>query len=384
MATTVPDKKTCPECRREYAGDVVSCPQDKSLLMGAISDPLVGTKLGKYEILSILGRGAVGNVYKGRQDEIDRIVALKVLQSRHLSDALSLKRFQREGKATCRLYHPHIITVYDFNVQEETGQPYIVMDYLKGVSLSEVIRTEERVKVARAINIFLQCCEALDHAHDQGIIHRDFKPSNIVLIDFDGDRDFVKVLDFGIAHLINDGSRTTMQRLTGSGDVCGSPLYMSPEQCRGTELDFRSDIYAMGVVMYETIIGKLPFTGKTVMETMRLHSEEPVPKFSTVRPDLYIPQQLESIVRRALAKHPADRHQSMKELAAELNAIAPDVKRSSILPAYQGKNFHKIQPYEQTFGSLIKLAKSSGGATGFMLTQLVKALKAIKRAVKRN
>lgn len=136
--------------------------------------------------------------------------------------------------------------------------------------------------------------------------------------------------------------------------------------------------------MYETIIGSLPFTGKTVMETMRLHSEEPVPKFSKVRPDLYIPQQLEAIVRRALAKHPADRQQSMKELAAELNAIAPDIKRSSILPAYQGKDFRKVQLNEQTFGRLIKLAKTSGGISGFVLTQLVKMLKAIKKVVKRN
>lgn len=328
------DRKVCLECHRQFTGIVAACPHDNSMLVPVAQDPLIGTKLaGKYEIMSVLGTGGMGVVYKGRQDVMDRIVAIKMLQSHHLNDSMSVKRFQQEGRATCKLNHPHIITVYDFGISQQTGQPFIVMDYLQGVPLSDVIKQEGQVGVERALKIFSQSADALGHAHKQGIIHRDLKPSNIVLISYDGDKDFVKVVDFGVAQIMEDaqGSTENHQRLTQMGEVCGSPVYMSPEQCQGHKLDQRSDIYSMGIVMYETLTNRLPLLGRTMVETMRKHIEDAPPKFSEVRPDLYIPERVEAVILKALAKNPADRHQSMEHLVNELELAIPRPGRSQVL-----------------------------------------------------
>lgn len=327
------DRKVCLECHRQFTGIVAACPHDNTMLVPVAQDPLIGTKLaGKYEIMSVLGTGGMGVVYKGRQDIMDRIVAIKMLQSHHLNDSMSVKRFQQEGKATCKLNHPHIITVYDFGIAQQTGQPYIVMDYLQGIALSEVIKQEGQIGVDRAVKIFQQAAEALGHAHKQGVVHRDLKPSNIVLINYDGDKDFVKVVDFGVAQLLDDNTgEGNQQRLTQMGEVCGSPVYMSPEQAQGHKLDNRSDVYSMGVVMYETLTNRLPLLGKTMVETMRKHIEETPPPFSQVRPDLYIPERVESIIMKAMAKSPDDRFPSMEHLAQELDLAIPKPGRSQVL-----------------------------------------------------
>lgn len=328
------DRKVCLECHRQFTGIVAACPHDNSMLVPVAQDPLIGTKLaGKYEILSILGTGGMGVVYKGRQDVMDRIVAIKMLQSHHLNDSMSVKRFQQEGRATCKLNHPHIITVYDFGISQQSGQPFIVMDYLQGVPLSDIIKQEGQVSVERALKMFMQAADALGHAHKQGIIHRDLKPSNIVLISYDGDKDFVKVVDFGVAQIMEDsqGGSSEHQRLTQMGEVCGSPVYMSPEQCQGHKLDQRSDIYSMGVVMYETLTNRLPLLGRTMVETMRKHIEDAPPPFSEVRPDLYIPERVEAVILKALAKNPADRHQSMEQLVNDLDFAIPRPGRSQVL-----------------------------------------------------
>lgn len=327
------DRKVCLECHRQFTGIVAACPHDNTMLVPVAQDPLIGTRLaGKYEIISVLGTGGMGVVYKGRQDIMDRIVAIKMLQSHHLNDSMSVKRFQQEGKATCKLNHPHIITVYDFGIAQQTGQPYIVMDYLQGIALSEVIKQEGQIGVDRAVKIFQQAAEALGHAHKQGVVHRDLKPSNIVLINYDGDKDFVKVVDFGVAQLMEEqGNEGSQQRLTQMGEVCGSPVYMSPEQAQGHKLDNRSDVYSMGVVMYETLTNRLPLLGKTMVETMRKHIEEAPPPFSQVRPDLYIPERVEQIIMKAMAKSPADRFPSMEHLVQELDLAIPKPGRSQVL-----------------------------------------------------
>lgn len=327
------DRKVCLECHRQFTGIVAACPHDNTMLVPVAQDPLIGTRLaGKYEIISVLGTGGMGVVYKGRQDIMDRIVAIKMLQSHHLNDSMSVKRFQQEGKATCKLNHPHIITVYDFGIAQQTGQPYIVMDYLQGIALSDVIKQEGQIGVDRAVKIFQQAAEALGHAHKQGVVHRDLKPSNIVLINYDGDKDFVKVVDFGVAQLMEDQTGDGgQQRLTQMGEVCGSPVYMSPEQAQGHKLDNRSDIYSMGVVMYETLTNRLPLLGKTMVETMRKHIEEDAPPFSQVRPDLYIPERVEQIIMKAMSKSPADRFPSMEHLVQELDLAIPKPGRSQVL-----------------------------------------------------
>jgi serine/threonine-protein kinase len=323
------NEKVCLECNRQFTGIVAACPHDGSMLVNKVQDPLIGTTLaGHYEIISLIGHGGMGVVYKARHNLMDRIVAIKMLHANLVSDSMSVKRFQQESKAASRISHPHVITVYDFGISPQ-GQPYIVMDYLEGISLADVIKNEGQVSVERCIKIISQACDALEHAHRQGVVHRDLKPTNIVLVETDEDKDFVKVVDFGVAKLMSDS--TEGQRLTQAGEVCGSPVYMSPEQCLGQELDARSDIYSMGICMYESLTGKLPIVGKTMVDTMSKHISEMPPTFKDSRPDLYIPERLESVVMRALSKTCEDRQQSMDELKVEIDMAIPRPGRSQVL-----------------------------------------------------
>jgi len=324
------DKKVCLECQRQFTGIVAACPHDGTTLVTLARDPMIGTCLmGKYDIIDVIGHGGMGVVYKGRQVLMERIVAIKMLQSQHIADSMSVKRFHQEGKASSKLNHPHVITVYDFGVTPSSGQPFIVMDFLLGVSLADLIKSEGQIGVERSIKILCQSTDALDHAHRMGVIHRDLKPSNIMLIDYEDEKDYVKVVDFGVAKLITAGGE--QQKLTQMGEVCGSPVYMSPEQVQGLELDNRSDIYSMGVVIYETLTGRLPILGKTMVETMSKHITEMPPRFNEIRPDLYIPERLEAVVFKALSKDPADRHQTMAELTRDLDTAIPKAGKSQVL-----------------------------------------------------
>jgi serine/threonine-protein kinase len=322
------DSKLCLECNRQFTGIVSACPHDGTPLVNVVKDPLVGTTLaGNYEILEFLGQGGMGVVYKARHALMDRIVAIKMLQAALITDSMSVKRFQQESKAASRINHPNVISVYDFGISP-TGQPYIVMDFLAGTPLSHLIKTDGQVSVERTIKILAPACDGLHHAHRQGVIHRDLKPSNIVLIEFNGEKDFVKVVDFGVAKITGS---VESQKLTQVGEVCGSPVYMSPEQCRGEDLDRRSDIYSMGCVIYESLTGQLPILGKSMVETMARHVTDMPRSFHDARPDLYIPERLEQVVFRALAKSREDRHQSMEELAQDLDCAIPRPGRSQVL-----------------------------------------------------
>lgn len=326
--------KVCLECNRQFTGIVAACPHDGTLLVNVVQDPLLGTTLaGNYEIQEVIGHGGMGVVYKARHALMDRIVAIKMLQAQLISDSMSVKRFQQESQSASRISHPNVITVYDFGISP-SGQPFIVMDYLQGISLADVIKEDGQIGVERAIKILAQACDALDHAHKMGVIHRDVKPTNFVLINYDEEKDFVKVVDFGVAKLMN--STADGQRLTQAGEVCGSPVYMSPEQCTGGELDQRSDIYSMGIVIYETLTGKLPILGKTMVDTMSKHISEMPPSFAQARPDLYIPERLEQVVFKALAKDPNDRHQTMDELRIDLENAIPRPGRSQVLRSAPG------------------------------------------------
>ncbi|HEY9683129.1 MAG TPA: protein kinase [Oculatellaceae cyanobacterium] len=310
----------CLECSRLFSGTKL-CPHDGSLLVDVdADDPLVGTTIAEYyEILEVLGHGGMGVVYKARHREMDRMVAIKMLRAHLVSQKEVLKRFQQEVRASSRISHPHVVGVHDYGLYN--GLPYIVMDYLQGDTLSQVLAKEGGLSVNRAIKILLQACEALAFAHKQGVVHRDLKPTNIVLTDFDGEPDFVKVVDFGIAKLID--ASLDSQRLTQDGDVLGSPLYMSPEQCMGRELGPQADIYAMGVVIYETLTGKLPIFGTTAVETISKQvMAKPIP-FAEARPDLYLPERLEQVVMKALAKDLKERYERMEELKRDLESAVP-------------------------------------------------------------
>lgn len=283
------------------------------------SNFLVGTLLAdRYEILSLIGEGGMSVVYKGRHQLMDRLVAVKMLKAHLVTNTSILKRFQQEAKAISYLTHPNIVSVFDFGILPQ-GQPYLVMDYLQGISLDDAIEQENGLKVERAIHIFGQICDALTHAHQKGLIHRDLKPGNVMLVRSE-EEDFVKIVDFGIAKLM-PWAQQAFQKLTQTGEAFGSPVYMSPEQCMGEELDNRSDIYSLGCVMYEALTGRPPLVGSQVLETMYKHlNATPIP-LGAIRPDLCFSKSLEQIVLKSLRKKPEERYQSMKELKADLEQV---------------------------------------------------------------
>lgn len=290
---------------------------DHTLPITGSRDPLIGTLVAeRYRILQLVGRGGMGVVYKARHEMMERTVAIKMLLPQLMADEGAAARFQREARASSRINHSNIISLHDFGKTEE-GVPYIVMDFIEGESLADVLKRERQLGTSRCAHIFTQVCDALAHAHELGIIHRDLKPGNIMLLQTEDAHDVVKVVDFGIAKMY-ESEEGEMQKLTSTGELFGSPVYMSPEQCGGYELDLRSDIYSLGCVMYETLTGKLPCVGKTVLETISRQISATPPPFSAARADLFIPDWMESIVMRALSKDPARRQQSMRQVQDEI------------------------------------------------------------------
>ncbi len=309
--------RQCQACGRQFAECVAACPHDGTMLIPIAVDPFIGTVLAdRYEILDLLGTGGMGTVYKGRHVLMKRLVAVKILHAHLVASARSLQRFQYEAQAASHLSHQNIVGMHDFGMTS-LGQPYLVMDYLEGRLLAEEIGFHGFLSVERAVPIFLQICEALGHAHHKGVLHRDLKPGNIVLLDSDEQHDLVKIVDFGIAKLLPESGEDELH-LTQTGEVFGSPLYMSPEQCVGHDLDTRADIYMLGCVMYETLTGKPPIVGATVFQTMNMHLYESPRPMSSTNPHILVPEQLESIVLKALAKDRNSRHASMLELRDEL------------------------------------------------------------------
>jgi len=307
-------KKRCPACEREFVGTLVVCAHDGTLLV-PVKETLVGQVLAnKYEVLEEIGRGGMSVVYKGRHAVMDRTVAIKMLQSQLVTDQNSLLRFQREAQAVACLAHPNIISVYEYEIHD--GQPYLVMDYLVGESLADIIKRENHISTQRLVKIFIRVTDALEHAHHKGVLHRDLKSSNVMLVNTEGG-EVVKVVDFGIAKILPSSGKQA-QNLTATGEIFGSPIYMSPEQCQGLPLDNRSDIYSTGVMLYEALSGEPPLLGENIVDTMQMHVTTAPQQFIEIRPDLYIPDGLEAIVKKALEKNPDQRFHSMLEFKEAL------------------------------------------------------------------
>ncbi len=278
-------------------------------------DPLIGTILdGKYHVLEVLGFGGMSVVYKARQEPVDRLVAIKTVKFRADERPDIWRRFEREVRTLSKLSHPNVVTVYDC-VIGDNGQPYVVMDYLKGMGLDQALLNGGRMSLARVYSVASQVCLGVAHAHRHQVIHRDIKPANIMLLDssisgscsVEGEvYEQVKVVDFGLAKLGEDS-----RRLTHSGELWGSPPYMSPEQICGRECDGRADIYSLACVIYEMLTGQDPFWGANVYELLHCHMHDRPKPLSQACPEGDFPLQLENVIARAMAKDPADRYETM-------------------------------------------------------------------------
>jgi len=308
---------------------VAVCPVDGTRLVPAprIENRIEGRVLGdRYRIISRLGQGGMGSVYLAEHVTLGKRMAVKVLRPEFSRDEELLDRFQHEARAASQIGQENIVEVFDFGHTPE-GEAYFVMEALDGESLARVLHRDGPMPVARALPIFLQICRALGAAHQRGIVHRDLKPENVFVLRRTDGTDFVKVIDFGIA---KGPGEPNARRLTRAGSIIGTPEYMSPEQASATSIDQRSDVYAFGVLAYETLTGRLPFDGDTPLATLMKHqSDAPLPP-RRLRPEL--PPEVEEVVLRALVKRPEGRQQSMEELASDLARLAaePEVLRAPV------------------------------------------------------
>lgn len=292
-------------------------PKPDAWVPAKAEDQLIGQTIAdRYQVLSHIGKGGMSNVFKARDLTTNNVVALKTILPHLLEQENNRKRFQREGLSAMSLKHPNIAEVYSCDVTSQ-GLPFIAMEYLEGSSLSDVIAKEGRLPYERAMPIFQQIAEALGHAHAHGVVHRDLKPSNIILRDHDGKRDVVGIVDFGLAKLLPQAD-VQASTLTETGDVFGSPPYMSPEQCRGDKVDTRSDIYSFGCLMFEVLTGRPPLVGESALTTIMQHLNRVPPPMAEVCPSTSIPPTLEAIVFKSLSKDPASRQQTMSEVCDQL------------------------------------------------------------------
>lgn len=278
---------------------------------------------GRYEAVRLLGEGGMGRVYLARDLELNRQVVVKVMHDHIAADPTFRERFERETKLMTRLSHPYVVTLYDASVRDpvgpnrESASPCIIMEYIKGINLDTLLARNGRFTPARVGRLIGQLCEALQAAHDLDVIHRDLKPANIMVIDADTPREKIKVMDFGLAKQPGEMKKVTD---TNVDFAVGTPGYMAPEQVRGEEIDYRSDLYSVGVIIYELLTGRLPFVGPTSMDIMLAHATEVPPTFEQLGLADVIPETIEQVVMDCLAKHPEERPQSARELADRYEA----------------------------------------------------------------
>ena len=270
--------------------------------------------LNRYRIDTMLGQGGTSDVFKSFDLTLQRTVAVKMLtRSVDIADR-AYERFLREAQHTSRLSHPNIVSIFDYGVFADTN-PFLVTEYLNGPTLQDILDEETKIEIGRALLIFKHIAEGLSHAHAAGIIHRDVKPSNVLLATNIDGGDFVKIIDFGFVHVVAPGNE--MQKLTLEDGILGSAFYVSPEQCSGKVADERSDIYALGCLMYECISGMVPICGSNLLETFQMHIHDEPEKLSEVFGE-ELPDGLEELIMSCLEKNPANRPQTMKQVAAAI------------------------------------------------------------------
>lgn len=299
----------------------------------AAPDPLIGQLVDeRFKILSVIARGGMGKVYRAEQAPLGRICALKILSPSYEGDGDPefYKRFFLEASTAAKLSHPNTVTIFDYGKDEALDIYFIAMEYIEGKTLHRTLREEGPLGEIRTGHIARQVCRSLREAHKLGVVHRDLKPANILLTNREDERDSVKVLDFG---LVKDVTGTVEQDLTQAGLFMGSPKYMSPEQITGAPITPATDVYSLGVMLFEMLTGKVPFDrGKSVM-TLMAHVNDPVPRLDEVRPGLVVSTALENIVMCCLEKAPEARFRSMDDLLAALKLLDPDALRTGTYEA---------------------------------------------------
>jgi tRNA A-37 threonylcarbamoyl transferase component Bud32 len=324
----------CPQCYSAYPDRTSgTCPRDGVTLVNGAeyaairSDALIGTTLvGRYEIGARIGSGGMGTVYRAKQTGLGRPVALKVLKRELVSDRETVARFHREAKAMSLLQHPNTVHVFDFGEDPSAGYLYLAMELLEGELLTQHIEGGPPIELDDAIQIAREILRSLAEAHGKGLVHRDLKPDNIYLAKVEGaPRPIVKVLDFGIAKVFRQDEQKLDQLETQAGTVFGTPRYMSPEQAQGKALDPRSDLYAVGVLLYQMLVGRCPFVDDDAVVVMAKHIRDPVTPPRQAAPDRPIPPSLDRIVMKALEKHADRRFASAEEFEQALAAAREDV-----------------------------------------------------------
>jgi serine/threonine-protein kinase len=327
--------KVCDSCRSSYPVEFTTCPKDQTTLRST-TELAAGLVLrNKYELVQKLGAGGMGAVYKARHLAFGEMKALKVIGRHLLEDDAFLSRFRAEAVLARKLQHPNVVRVEDLDATED-GQPFIVMEYVEGTSLRGVIRQEGALPVARALDIARQTCSALAAAHALGILHRDIKPDNILLIPRPDGTEVAKVLDFGLAKVLAGFEGAADQVATSTGMMMGTPHYMAPEQAMGSRagtVDGRVDLYALGVVLYEMLTGCVPFHSDTPMGVVLQHIQAaPVPPHETA-PERRIPSEASALVLRAMEKEPARRFASAEKMHDALSALAATLPPVKISPS---------------------------------------------------
>jgi serine/threonine protein kinase/tetratricopeptide (TPR) repeat protein len=302
--------ETASQIGSEHEPDIPSAPDDLSRLEGETP----------YDVLGLIGSGGMGTVYKVRDPQLDKIFALKLLHRELATDNAAVKRFEQEVRAASELNHEHLVAVYKHGLTK-SGTPYLVMDYVDGQDLSVTLGKDGKIAPSRVLDMFLQIVGAIEYAHGKGVVHRDLKPSNIIRAGA-GNEDLMKVVDFGIAKILAASQINNTVTLTQTGEVFGSPTYMSPEQCQGDSLDERSDIYSVGCVMYELLTGRPPFQGANAIKTILQHINDRPATFSSTDNGKALEGYLERIIFHCLEKDPKMRYQSMSELREDLERVS--------------------------------------------------------------
>ncbi|MBN8609357.1 MAG: protein kinase, partial [Deltaproteobacteria bacterium] len=310
--------RICSQCGTRFSEPVAFCPHDGTPTQEAHEeppkDPYIGRVVdGRYRVESVLGEGGMGIVYLIAHAVLGKRMALKLLRGDMSRDAEVVQRFIQEAQSATQIGHPNIIDISDFGKMPD-GTAYFVMEYLDGLSLTDIIARGGSIPTQRALHIIRQIASALDAAHERGIVHRDMKPDNIFVVKQGADDSFVKVLDFGIAKVGGASSK-----LTKTGMIFGTPHYMSPEQAAGQTVDRRTDIYALGVIMYEMFAGRVPFDGDTFMGILSKHMfQDPIPPSQAKGVGLGA---IEDVILKALSKKVETRYQTMSEMIADLDKV---------------------------------------------------------------